>query len=192
MDSMSTWASAAHDRARGLAWRDAVTQRMTEAGRYVPYEGLVAAAASALHLPADAPRRLRAAWSTMRPWPDAAALEALRAPFAYVTNCSRELAAEAVSRTGLEPAFTLSAEEAGWYKPSAEIYRLACERIGAEPADVRYVAGAPYDALGAAAVGMRAVLVVRRPQTRELPGEIVVVHSLGEALAADAMPPPRA
>lgn len=182
MDSMSTWASAAGDRARGLAWRDAVTERMTEAGRYVPYGELVVASAEALQLPPDAPHRLHAAWSMMRPWPDAAALEALRAPYAFVTNCSLELAADAVGRTGLAPAFTLSAEEAGWYKPREEIYRLACDRIGAEPAQVRYVAGAPYDALGAAAVGLRAVLVVRRPQTRELPDEIAVVHSLGDAL----------
>jgi 2-haloalkanoic acid dehalogenase type II len=185
MDSISTWAWAAGDRARGLEWRDEVTRQMILAGRYVPYEELVVAAAELLQLPADARHRLRAAWTAMRPWPGASALEDLRVPYAFVTNCSRELAAYAVSRSGLEPAFTLSAEEAGWYKPRAEIYRLACERIGADPALVRYVAGAPYDALGAAAVGLRAVLVVRREQARELPAEIRVVQSLDDAIALD-------
>jgi len=182
MDSIGTWASAAGDRERGLKWRDAVTEQMIEAGRYVPYRDLVTSAAAALGLPADAPDRLRAAWTTMRRWPDAAALEALRIPYAFVTNCSAELATEAAERSGLEPAFTLSAEEAGWYKPRAEIYRLACDRIGAEPADIRFVAGASYDALGAAAVGLRTVLVARRPQMRRLPDEVAVVDSLGDAL----------
>lgn len=183
MDSVSVWSSAAGDRERGLAWRDAVTARMIQAGRYVPYEHLVAAAASALRLPPDAPARLRAAWTQMRRWPDAAALERLRAPYAFVTNCSTELATEAVGRAGLEPAFTLSAEEAGWYKPRPEIYRHACDRLGAAPAEIRYVAGAPYDALGAAAFGLRAVLVVRSPQTRRLPDEATVVNSLADAVA---------
>jgi 2-haloacid dehalogenase len=184
MDSISTWSSAADDRGRGLAWRDAVTERMIEAGRYVPYDELVGAAAAELHLPADAPERLRAGWAEMRRWPDAGALAALPVPYAFVTNCSRELATEAAERSRLEPAFTLSAEEAGWYKPRPEIYRLACERIGAAPADIRFVAGAPYDALGAAAAGLPTALVARRPLERGLPVGIATVTSLEDALAA--------
>jgi 2-haloalkanoic acid dehalogenase type II len=184
MDSISTWSSAAGDRGRGLAWRDAVSERMIAAGRYVPYDELVVAAAAALHLPPEAPDRLRAAWTGMRRWPDADALKALSIPYAFVTNCSQDLANEAALRSGLEPAFTLSAEEAGWYKPRAEIYRLACERIGADPAEVRFVAGAPYDALGAAAAGLPTVLVARRPLERRLPDGIASVTSLEDALAA--------
>jgi 2-haloacid dehalogenase len=184
MDSISTWSSAARDRGRGLAWRDAVTERMIEAGRYVPYDELVSEAAAAQQLPADAPDRLRAAWMEMRPWPDATALEALRVPYAFVTNCSQELANEAAKRSRLEPAFTLSAEEAGWYKPRPEIYRLACERIGADPAEARFVAGTPYDALGAAAARLPTILVARRPLERGLPVEIATVTSLEDALAA--------
>jgi 2-haloalkanoic acid dehalogenase type II len=184
MDSISTWSSAAGDRGRGLAWRDAVTERTIEAGHYVPYDELVIAAASELHLPIAAPDRLRAAWTEMRRWPDADALEGLRVPYAFVTNCSEELAIEAAERSGLEPAFTLSAEEAGWYKPHEEIYRLACERMGAPPGEIRFIAGSPYDALGAAVAGLPTVLVARRPLERGLPVEIATVTSLEDALAA--------
>ena len=183
MDSVSTWSLAAGDRERGLAWRDAVTERMVAAGRYVPYDDLVVAAAANLRLPEGAPNRLRVAWSEMRPWPDAAALRQLDVPFAFVTNCSRALAAEAVQRSGLDPAFTLSAEESGWYKPRPEMYRLACTRMDASVGEVHFVAGAPYDALGASAAGLRATLVARRPPVGPLPPGIAVVSSLAEALS---------
>ena len=76
----------------------------------------------------------------------------------------------------------MSAEEAGWYKPRPEIYRLACQRIGSSPADTLFVAGAAYDADGAARAGLRARLVRRRARTRN-PQEVVeVVTSFDAAL----------
>lgn len=182
MDSITTWSAAARDRRLGLAWRDAVTQRMAAAGRYVPYEELVSGAAADLQLPADASARLLCAWLEMEPWPDATAIHALRVPYAFVTNCSADLAREAVMRSGLSPSFTLSAEEAGWYKPSPKIYRLACQRLGLGPGDIRFVAGTPYDALGAKAVGVQAVLVVRRPAPPDVPAGVRQVATLEEAL----------
>lgn len=182
MDSISTWSAAAGGRERGLAWRDAVTRRMIEAGRYEPYDDLVIAAAAQLRLQPDAPERLRRAWTVMRRWPDAGALESIDAPYAFVTNTSRELALAAVERSGLRPAFTLSAEEAGWYKPHPEIYRRACERLGTDPGETAFVAGAPYDVRGAVRAGLRGVLVARRAVESPLSGEIVVVSSLAAAL----------
>ena len=183
MDSISTWSMAVGDRERGLAWRDRVTERMIAAGRYEPYESLVEHAAADLGLPEDAYRRLRSAWSEMRPWPDVAAVATVHVPYGFVTNCSIALAAEAVERSGLHPAFVLSAEEAGWYKPRPEIYRQATDRLGAAPDEVRFIAGAPYDAIGATAVGLHAVLVARRPLERELPSSVTRVTSLTAALS---------
>ncbi|HET9879410.1 MAG TPA: HAD-IA family hydrolase [Candidatus Limnocylindria bacterium] len=185
MDSISVWSSAAGDREVGLAWRDAVTARMIEAGAYVPYEQLVAEAGAELRLPPDAPTTLRAEWDGIRPWPDAVALQRLPAAFAFVTNCSAELAAAAVARSGLRPAFTLSAEEAGWYKPRPEIYRQACDRFAVDPRRTVFVAGAAYDARGAAAAGMHVFQVARRPPSMEdpvLPATVRVVASLADAL----------
>lgn len=184
MDSMSVWAAAADDWTIGLAWRDAVTQRMTQSRRYVPYDSVVADSARDLGLAAEAPRRLRDAWSQMRPWPDAAVVRQAPVPYAFVTNCSKELGLLAAVRSGLEPAFTLSAEEAGWYKPSPEIYRLACERVGADPVDVAFVAGAPYDARGASVAGLQTIFVERRRTAERLSPSVIRVPDLREALVA--------
>lgn len=183
MDSVSVWSAAAGDRALGLAWRDAVTDRMIGAGEYVPYEHLVRAAADELGMPPEAPNELWKAWQEMRPWPDAVAIERLRVPYAFVTNCSADLAAIVVERSSLRPAFALTAQDAGWYKPRPEIYRLACHRIGADPTETLFVAGAAYDARGASRAGLRAILVDRRHEDSALPAEIDVVSSLGDALA---------
>ena len=182
MDSIATWSAAAGGRERGLAWRDAVTARMIDAGRYVDYDGLVARAAATLALPPNARLARRQAWSAMQPWPDAQALEGLGIPYAFVTNCSSELAAVAVERSGLRPKFTLSAEEAGWFKPRREAYALAVERLGLAATQVQFVAGAAYDAIGASNAGLSTTLVARRPLLEPLPEEVRVVGSLTEAL----------
>jgi HAD superfamily hydrolase (TIGR01493 family) len=184
MDSMSVWALAAADHELGLRWRDEVTRAMIEAGRYTPYERLVTDAAGALGLDVAASNRLWAAWPHMRRWPDAAVLDELAVPYAFVTNCSWRLAAMVVEAGGLRPAFTLSAEEAGWYKPRREAYHVACDRFGVSPTDARFVAGAPYDALGADAAGIPTRLVRRRDPDRPLPDRIPVVDTLREAVGA--------
>jgi 2-haloacid dehalogenase len=182
MDSMSAWSAAAGDRERGLAWRDAVTDRMIAAGAYIAYEDLVAEAAVELQLPAGAAQRLWAAWEQIRPWPDAAAVERAGVSYGFVTNCSTSLAMMAAERSGLQPSITLSAQEAGWYKPRPEVYRLACDRMSADPAQVLFVAGAAYDALGASRAGLSAVLIERRSAERRLPGAFQTVSSMDEAV----------
>lgn len=182
MDSPATWGTAAGNPELGMRWRDAVTARMQRAGRYVSYEGMVFAAAARLALASTATERLWEAWREMRPRPDAGALGALAVPYAFVTNCSRELARIATECAGLEPRFTLSAEEAGMYKPSLGIYDLASQRMGVSPQGTLYVAGAAYDATGALAAGMQPILVRRRPPPRSLDPRITVVTSLDEVI----------
>ncbi len=163
MDSPATWSEAAGDATRGLAWRDAVTERMASTDTYTPYEGLVAESAAMLGLPEGTVPALLAAWRRMRPRPDATAILRLEVPYAFVTNSSTELARDAARRSGLEPAFVLSAEEAGRFKPHPEVYRMAVERLGFAPGRTLFVAGAPYDAEGARVAGLPTALVVRRP-----------------------------
>ena len=182
MDSITVWARAAGNGEIGLAWRDAVTDRMLAAGRYVPYEALLAEAAARLRLDRNAVTRLQEAWMGMEPWPDVAALDRLNVPYAFVTNCSRELGAIAVARSRLAPAFVLTAEDAGWYKPRPEAYRLACERAGVNPEEARFIAGAAYDAEGARAAGLGAILVLRRSPPGSLSPAIRVAESLNHAL----------
>jgi 2-haloacid dehalogenase len=162
MNSVAVWTSVAGDPLRGLAWRDAVTARMAAAGTYVPYEALVAEAADEVNLPSVATRQLFARWPAMEAWPDAQAITDLSMPYAFVTNCSTKLATLTAERSGLHPRFTLSAEDAGCFKPTAQIYHEGCRRLGFPPHETAFVAGSPYDAAGARAAGLQTWLVVRR------------------------------
>jgi 2-haloacid dehalogenase len=163
MNSLETWSTAAGDRRRGLAWRDDVSRKMAASSTYVSYEELVGRSAAELGLPREAASQLFERWRQMNPWPDSAALSGLAEPYAFVTNCSELLARLAADRSQLKPRFVLSAEEAGWYKPDARIYLAACSRLGSPPESTLFVAGSPYDAEGADAAGLQAVLVARRP-----------------------------
>jgi 2-haloalkanoic acid dehalogenase type II len=188
MNSMAAWSSGAGSDELGRRWRDAATRRMAATVRYVPYEDLVRDAAAEVDLPATATSALLERWSAMKPWPDAAAIERLSVPYAFVTNCSSELARVAARRSGLRPAFVLAAEEAARYKPNASMYREACGRLGTPPARTAFVAGSPYDARGAAAAGLQAWLVVRRSDLPD-PGPPVRLASSLEAVVADLTSP---
>ena len=180
MNSLAIWSAAGGDERRGLAWRDAVTRRIVAAPTYVPYEELVADAAADLGLAGEAVDELFERWQEMDPWPDSAALSRLALPYAFVTNCSTSLARVAALRSQLTPRFVLSAEEAGWYKPNPRIYREACRRVGAPAESTLFVAGSAYDAEGAGASGLRAVLVARRPADRTRHGATRIAASLHE------------
>jgi 2-haloacid dehalogenase len=180
MNSLAIWSATAGDERRGLAWRDAVTRRIVASPTYVPYEELVADAAAELGLADEAVDELFERWQEMDPWPDSAALSRLAMPYAFVTNCSKQLAWVAATRSQLTPRFVLSAEEAGWYKPEPRIYRDACTRLGSPAESTLFVAGSAYDAEGAGASGLQAVLVARHPDDRARHGPTRIVASLHE------------
>lgn len=184
MNSLEPWRTAAGDPELGLRWRDAVTARMVATRVYSPYEDLVADAAAEVGLPGTAPAELKDRWSEMEPWPDAAALTRLSLPYGFVTNTSTALAQIAAGRSRLRPRFTMSAEDVGWFKPEPAIYRTATQRLGLDPAETIFVAGSPYDAAGARAAGLRAMLVVRRPDQRPPDPSIPTARSLDEVVAA--------
>jgi 2-haloacid dehalogenase len=163
LNSLAIWSEAAGDERTGLAWKDAVTKRITASSAYVPFEEQVVAATADVRLPREAADELFARWPEIEPWPDTAAVARLPLPYAFVTNCSRRLAQVAAEQTQLAPSFVLSAEEAGWYKPDPRIYQEACRRLPAPAASTLFVAGSAYDADGARAAGLRSVLVARRP-----------------------------
>lgn len=163
LNSLAIWSEVAGDERTGLAWKDAVTRRITASSAYVPFEEQVFAATADVGLPTEAASELFARWPEIEPWPDSAAVARLALPFAFVTNCSRRLAQVAAGKTRLAPRFVLSAEEAGWYKPDHRIYQEACRRLPSPPASTLFVAGSAYDADGARAAGLPSVLVARRP-----------------------------
>jgi 2-haloacid dehalogenase len=189
MNSIDVWSAAAGHPRRGLAWRDAATARMAGGGDYVPYEELVADAAADVGLPRNAAALLVQRWSEMEPWSDAAALARLSLPFGFVTNCSTSLALLAARRSGLRPRFVLAAEEAGWYKPHAAIYREGCRRLGTPEDRAVFVAGSPYDAEGARSAGLQAMLVRRRRDQPISGSDIHAVGSLDDVVARVEEPP---
>lgn len=92
------------------------------------------------------------------------ALGALRAAgwgLGLVSNCTAETP-DPWRESPLRPLFdvTVFSCDVGLVKPDAAIYRLACSRLGVEPAACVYVGdGADHELAGARAVGMRAVRI---------------------------------
>jgi 2-haloacid dehalogenase len=56
----------------------------------------------------------------------------------------------------------ISTAQAGSFKPHVATYRMAAEQVGAAPDKILYVAGHPFDCIGAKAYGMRTCFVNRR------------------------------
>jgi 2-haloalkanoic acid dehalogenase type II len=158
LDSWSLWDEVAGDAALGHRWRLAYLQITYGEGRYRPYTALVGAAAAACGLPASATERLAAGYPRLQPWPEApGTLAALsgRVRLGIVTNCSEELAQVAAARVDARFDAVVSAERAGWYKPSPVPYLMALDALGVRADETLFVAGSAYDLFGAAAVGMK-------------------------------------
>ncbi len=97
-----------------------------------------------------------------------AALARLRAagfPMATLTNSSPAMVRAQLEHAGIAPLFdlVLSVEEVHRYKPAPEPYRMAAERMGVSPADVRLVAAHDWDVWGAMRAGCAAAYVERGP-----------------------------
>ena len=176
LDSWTVWDGVAASLGRadlGRAWRGKYLEITSTVGGYRPYLSLVAEAAAAVGFPEEAAARLERAWDLLRPWPDVLPeLGALSVPIAVVTNCSLSMGGRAAARVGAPFDVVVTAEEAGAYKPDPAPYRLACERLGREPREIAFVAGSPFDARGALALGFQVTWVNRlgAPVPPELAG----------------------
>jgi HAD superfamily hydrolase (TIGR01509 family) len=105
-------------------------------------------------------RRLAELTHALRPYPGVAELlEQLPLPAAVVTGASRESAELVLAATGLRGRFdvVVTADDVRRPKPDPEGLRLACERLGVEPAEVAYVGDLPGDAAAARACGALAL-----------------------------------
>jgi 2-haloacid dehalogenase len=159
LDSWTLWDAAAGSEEKGRAWRAEYLRRTYGSGAYVPYEQLVQEAAGAIGLPASAAQTLESRWSELAPWSGAqAALDALqgRTRLAVVTNCSARLGALAAERLSTRWDCVITAEEAGFYKPHPQPYRLALAKLGVPATQAVFVAGSGYDLIGTSSVGLRA------------------------------------
>lgn len=158
LDSWSLWNAAAGSDEAGRKWRAGYLRLTYGCGAYVAYEELVRRAAANVGLAPSAPRALEANWLDLLPWSGAhEVLEGL-APhcrLAVVTNCLARLGRAAAERFDLRWDAIVTAEEAGFYKPHPQPYRLALERLGVLPHEAAFVAGSSYDMFGTASLGLR-------------------------------------
>jgi 2-haloalkanoic acid dehalogenase type II len=158
LDSWTLWNRVAESEESGRKWRAAYLRRTYQAGRYRPYETLVAEAAREVGLPTTLAARLAARYHKLKPWPEAhGVLNAVRREglrLGVVTNCSEELGATAVSCTGIDFDVVVTAERVGYYKPDPRSYEKAIAELGATVNRCLFVAGSAYDLVGASKLGL--------------------------------------
>ncbi len=163
-------------------------------GRYVDFAQVTADALDyvlAAHGLGGSPvrERLLSLYTSLEPYPDAAAcLEALKAAGArtgILSNGSPSMLAAAVTsaKLGTLVDYVLSVDTVRIYKPSPEVYKLAPNAFGLEPAQIAFVSANGWDCAGAAAYGFRVIHVNRLNQADERLGVSPEAHvaSLTEA-----------
>jgi len=158
LDSWTLWNKVAGSVEDGRKWRAAYLRRTYETGAYRPYEVLVAEAATEAGLSPRLAAQLAARYGELEPWPEVReVLSALRragVALGVVTNCSEELGAKAVARTGVEFDIVVTAERAGYYKPDPRPYQMALGELNVAAGRCLFVAGSAYDLLGTSKVGL--------------------------------------
>ncbi|MGO9170343.1 MAG: haloacid dehalogenase type II [Rhodomicrobium sp.] len=168
-------------------------------GRYADFQQVTADALDytlAAHGLSSSPLRGRmlALYHSLAAYPDAlACLQALkgaRARTGILSNGSPSMLTAAVTsaKLGAYLDYILSVDTVRIYKPSPEVYKLAPNAFGVEPAQIAFVSANGWDCAGAAAFGFRVIHVNRFDQTDERLGAGPEVHvaNLSEAAAVIA------
>jgi 2-haloacid dehalogenase len=157
LNSWSLWNKVAGSDGVGFNWRARYLQLTYQAGPYRSYEGIIKEAAHEAGVPEAHAEALLQRWSELEPWPETPqVLHALleKVPIAVATNASIALANIAVTCLGVAMPTVVTAEEAGYYKPQPQPYRMALDRLQCPAESVLFVAGSAADVPGASAVGM--------------------------------------
>jgi 2-haloacid dehalogenase len=134
-----------------------------------------------------------------KPWPDTVtALRQLQSRFrlAIISNVDDDLFAATRPKLGLEFDQIITAQQAGAYKPSLKIFKLALSRVGVPAHRILHVGQSVYhDVIPAQSLGL-ATVWVNRPSARAGVGAVKAVEgrpdlqvsSLAELAAACAQP----
>ena len=157
IDSWSLWDDLAGNSDLGRNWRMHYLNATSRAGKYIPYLSLVGDSAEAVGIPRSHATELATRWNELTPWPEASLLVAKLASktkVGVVTNCSEKLGHDCAKHLRTPFDVVVTAERVGYYKPHQKIYQEAIAQIGTTPERILYVAGSPFDVLGASAAGM--------------------------------------
>jgi 2-haloacid dehalogenase len=90
-------------------------------------------------------------------------LRSAGSPLAALTNSSPEMVGAQLENAGIRDLFdeVLSVQDVHRYKPAPEPYRMAAERMGVHPSDIRMVAAHDWDVWSAMRAGCAAAYVAR-------------------------------
>jgi 2-haloacid dehalogenase len=158
LDSWTLWNRIAGSEEQGREWRAAYLRQTYQAGRYRPYETLVAEAALEVGLASELATYLAERYHELKPWPEVTEVfDALRREglkLGVVTNCSEARGATAIACTGVEFDVVVTAERAGYYKPDPRPYEQALAELGMTANRCLFVAGSVYDLFGTSKVGL--------------------------------------
>ena len=145
-----------------------------------------ALAALSIHLSATDRQRLRAAYLTLAPFPDAAAALASVQPRScwILSNGTLAMLEPLLATSGLAAHLdgVLSVDEAGVYKPSPRVYELAENRLRLPRARIGFVSSNGWDATGARAFGFTTFWINRAalPVERHGPPPDRIIGTLAE------------
>jgi len=146
-----------------VLWRDDAARRPSYFAIVLKAVGVPADAAARILDVLQEHNRARCLWRVMEP-DTPAVLDALRArgyALGVVSNADGRVEADLV-RAGLRPRFAtvVDSHVVGVEKPDPAIFRIALERMGAEPATTLYVGDVfAIDVLGARGAGLAAALI---------------------------------
>ena len=157
IDSWTLWNAAAGSEEKGLRWRRKYLELTYGQGAYRPYEEIVRVAAERSGVGPRCADDLVRRWDELPLWPETIHVLtelAQRVPLGVATNCSIELGRRAAARCGVSFAAVVTAEQAGFYKPRPEPYKIVLAKLGTAPARTLFVAGSAADVPGAKGVGM--------------------------------------
>jgi len=169
-------------------------------GRYADFSQVTADALDyvleANHL-AGSPLRdkLLTLYASLAAYPDAApclmAVKNAGARTGILSNGSPSMLAAAVTsaQLGAFLDYILSVDAVRIYKPSPNVYKLACDAFGAEPDEIAFVSANGWDCAGAAAFGFRVIHVNRFHQADERLGTAPEAHVANLAEAAERLAP---
>jgi 2-haloacid dehalogenase len=188
----SLWPSA--DRAGLLARYHEIEPRV-QAGSGMPYREVMArslagiAEAEGLEIPPGEDDAFGRSLPTWVPFPDVP--EGLRQMvdrgwrFAILSNTDPDLLAASIRQIGVDPELTVTAREAGSYKPALGHWERFRELSGADPSAHVHVAASPFhDLAPCAELGIPAVWINRLAETSPLPrsAELSDLNGLADTL----------
>ena len=157
IDSWSLWNEIAGSDLIGQKWRGRYLEITYNTFKYQDYEKLVLQAARDVGFPEDKACKLFEEWERLSPWPEVVdVLNKIKEKYliSIATNCSIINGNKAINRINVEFDFSVTAEEVGFYKPHSQMYLSILKKMNTTPGKTLFVAGSPFDVIGAKSMGM--------------------------------------